>query len=387
MKRLIRQRRRRLPIAPLLLRKTNHRGPADYVLLGAIFFIVAFGLAVLSSATSVESFRDHNDSYHLFRHQLLFGVLPGLVLFFIFSRFDYRKLDRYTMYFFVAMMVLLLLVFIPGVGATWGTSNSWVTIAGLSLQTSEVAKLFLILVLASWFSQRGKEFTADFWNGLFPFMLLLAVVSIPIILQPDIGTLAVVVTIAGVMYFVAGARLRHLLLLAVLAVASFVALIIKAPYRAERLLVFLNPEADPSGIGYHINQALLAVGSGGLFGLGFGQSRQKFAYLPQVMGDSIFAILAEELGFFFSVMLIVAFLLILIRGMRVAKTVDDAYGRYVSIGIVAWFTLQAYLNIAAMVGLVPVTGIPLPFVSYGGTAFFSAMAAAGVLINISRHAK
>ena len=383
----MRQRRRRLPIATLLPKKINHRPHVDYVLVGGIFFVIIFGLAVLSSATSVQSFRDYHDSYHLFRHQLLFGVLPGLVLFFVFTRIDYRKLDRYTVYFFAAMMILLLLVFIPGLGATWGTSNSWVTIAGLSLQPSEVAKLFLILVLASWFSQRGEEFTADFWNGLFPFILLLGVVSVPIILQPDIGTLAVVVTIAGVMYFVAGARLRHLLMLAMLSVASLVALIIKAPYRAERLLVFLNPEADPSGIGYHINQALLAVGSGGLFGLGFGQSRQKFAYLPQVLGDSIFAILAEELGFFFSVLLIFAFLLILIRGVRLAKTTDDAYGRYIVIGIVAWFTLQAYLNIAAMVGLVPLTGIPLPFISYGGTAFFSAMAGAGILINISRHAK
>ena len=274
----------------------------DYFLLGLIFLLVVFGLAMLSSASNVESFQNHQgDAYYSFRHQLINGLLPGLILFFILSGINYRVWEKLTVLFFILSLVLLVLVFIPGLGQNYDRAQSWINIGGISFQPSEVVKLFLILGLAGWFSYRGPEMTKDFWNGLVPFAVILGLISIPIIRQPDLGTLVVIASIGLVMYFTAGARLTHLFSLILVGLGLFGILIAQAPYRAERLMTFIHPELDPQGIGYHINQAFLAIGSGGWFGLGFGQSLQKFAYLPEVMGDSIFAIIAEELGFIFTV--------------------------------------------------------------------------------------
>ena len=356
----------------------------DYFLLILVFIIIAFGLLMLSSASLNEAFRNHNDAYFFLKRQLFRGFLPGLILMAVFSFINHRVWEKLTVPIFIASLALLLLVFVPGIGQNYDRAQSWISIGGLSFQPSEFVKLFLILSLAGWFSYRGREMTHDFWNGLLPFAIMLALVSVPIILQPDLGTLVVIVAIALVVYFVAGAKLSHLLGLVALGIGALGLLIAQAPYRAARLMTFLHPELDPQGIGYHINQAFLAVGSGGLFGLGFGQSRQKFAYLPEVMGDSIFAIIAEELGFIFSAGVVVLFLLLAWRGLRLARQIDDDYAKYVVVGIVAWFSWQAFFNIAAMIGLMPLTGIPLPFISYGGTAMVSSMAAVGILINISR---
>lgn len=357
----------------------------DYFILILVGLIVVFGLAMLSSASSVLSFKRFDSTYHLFFRQLLRGFLPGLILFFILAKLNYQRWEKYSIAFFIISVILLLAVFIPGIGADFGRAQSWISIGGIPFQPSEVIKLFLIFSLAGWFAYRGPDKTKDFWNGLVPFVVILSLISIPILLQPDLGTLMVVVMIALSIYFTAGARLSHLFGLILAGLGSIGILIAIAPYRAARLTTFLNPEIDPSGIGYHINQAFLAIGSGGLFGLGFGQSRQKFAYLPEVMGDSIFAIIAEELGFILTVGLIIAFLALAWRGLRLAQRVEDDYARLVVIGIISWFVIQAFFNIAAMLGLMPLTGIPLPFISYGGTALATSLAAAGVLINISRH--
>jgi len=371
-----------------LFKSDNSLNKPDYFLLGLIFFIVLFGLVMLSSASSVESFRRYSDTYYLFRHQLINGLLPGLILFFIFSRVNFRFWEKFSVWFFVLSLILLLAVFIPGIGSGHGgATKSWINVMGLfSFQPSEIVKLFLILSLSSWFSYRGEERNGDFWNGLIPFAIALGLISLLVVLQPDIGTLVVIVTIALIIYFTAGARLSHILGLLLVGLGGFGILIAQAPYRAQRLMTFLHPELDPQGIGYHINQAFLAIGSGGLFGLGFGQSRQKFAYLPEVMGDSIFAVIAEELGFFFTASLIILFLLLAWRGLKLAKIINDDYARLVVVGIISWFTFQAFLNIAAMIGLMPLTGIPLPFISYGGTALATALAATGILANISRFA-
>ncbi len=360
----------------------------DYFLLGIFGLIVTFGLIMLSSASNVESFRRFGDSYYLFRHQLINGLLPGLILFFILSKIDYRRLEKFSVLFFVVSLTLLILVFIPGIGSSHdGPAKSWINIGSFfSFQPAEIVKLFLILSLAGWFSYRGEEKNSDFWNGLVPFALALGLVSLLIVLQPDLGTLVVVMAISLVIYFIAGARLRHIFSLLLVGLGGFGILVAQAPYRAARLMTFLYPELDPQGIGYHINQAFLAVGSGGFFGLGFGQSRQKFAYLPEVMGDSIFAVIAEELGFIFVAAFIILFLFLAWRGLKLAKAINNDYGRLVIFGIISWFTLQTFFNIAAMIGLMPLTGIPLPFVSYGGTALAACLAGAGILVNISRQA-
>lgn len=356
----------------------------DYWLLGAILALTIFGLLMLSSASSIKSFREYDgDTYYFVRHQFLYGVLPGLIAFWYLIRFDYRRLQRLAWYQLAAAGLLLLLIFTP-LGVRYNGVRSWISIAGIVFQPAEFVKLLIILFFGTWFAQRGKELTADFWNGLAPFAFLIGLVALPIILQPDIGTLSVIVSIAFAMYAVAGARRRHLGLLILAAVMLFGLLIVVAPYRLNRFLIFLNPGSAPLAEGYQVNQGMLAIGSGGFFGVGFGQSRQKFSYLPEVIGDSIFAVIGEELGFFFAVLLIGVFCLIALRGLRAAQRAPDLYGRYIAVGIVSWFTLQAFLNIAAMVGLMPLTGIPLPFVSYGGSSMVSILAAAGILVNISR---
>lgn len=359
----------------------------DYFLISIVGVILVFGLVMLSSASSVESFRDFGSTYHLFLRQIYRGVLLGLVFLFVLSKIDYHRYEKYSVHFFITSLVLLTAVLIPGIKADFGNASSWISLGPLTFQPTEVVKLLMILFLAGWFAYRGKQRTQDFWNGLFPFVVILGFIGIPVALQPDIGTLSVIGLIAVSIYFAAGARFSHLGILAAGAVGAIGLAIAVAPYRVARLTTFLNPDLDPSGIGYHINQAKLAVGSGGIFGLGFGQSRQKFAYLPEVMGDSIFAIIAEELGFIFASLLILAFVVLAWRGLRLARRTEDDYARFIVVGIISWFAVQAFLNIGAMVGILPLTGIPLPFVSYGGTAMMANLAAVGVLINISRHVK
>lgn len=367
-----------------LFKRQKSLGQLDYFLVTLIFIIVFFGLIMLSSASSVLSFQQKGYTYYFFWHQVLRGLVPGLILFFILAKIDYHRWEKFTVWFFILSIILLVLVFIPGLGASYGKAKSWLNFAGLSLQPTEIVKLLLIVSLAGWFSYRGKERNADFWNGLIPFALLLGLVSLLIVKQPDLGTLLVIITIAFVIYFTAGARLVHILGLMAVGLGSFGLLLTQMPTKVARLMTFLHPELDPQGVGYHINQAFLAIGSGGFFGLGFGQSRQKFAYLPEVMGDSIFAIIAEELGFIFTVALVIVFLLLAWRGFRLAQQVNDDYAKLLVIGIISWFTFQAFFNIAAMIGLMPLTGIPLPFISYGGTALATSLAAAGILVNISK---
>jgi len=362
-------------------------GPPDRVLMVTSIIIIVFGLAMLSSASAIESFRRFNDNYYLFFHQFFRGFVPGLVLFFFFLNFDYRRLRKYTVHFYVVAVILLILVFVPGLSADYSSAKSWINIFGLSFQPSEVVKLLFILTLAGWFADRGIESNRDFWNGLVPFGILLGIISGLILLQPDLGTLIVVAIIAFMIYFMAGGRIKHIIGFGLLCSGAGAIMIARAPYRAARLMTFLHPELDPQGIGYHINQAFLAIGAGGFWGLGFGQSRQKFAYLPEVIGDSIFAVIAEEVGFIFSALLIILFLIIFLRGLKIIQGIDDEYGKYIIIGVITWITFQAFLNIAAMVGLMPLTGIPLPFVSYGGTALMSLLSALGILLNVSKHAK
>ncbi|MBI3290669.1 putative lipid II flippase FtsW [Candidatus Falkowbacteria bacterium] len=366
--------------------KPGKSGPKpDNFLLIVIFIIIVFGLIMLSSASSNISFRDYEgNSYHLFWRQILRGFLPGLLLFWFFSRFDYQKLEKFSVSLFFAALALLVLVFVPGLGQVYGGSRSWLGFPGFSFQPAEFVKLFLILALAGWFSYRGREMNREFWNGLAPFAFMLVLIGLPIIFQPDIGTLVIITVIALVIYYVAGAKLSHITGVILAGIGAFGILIIQAPYRLARLVTFINPDAETTGAAYQINQALLAVGSGGLFGLGFGQSRQKLAYLPEVMGDSIFAIIAEELGFIFVSGLIILFLLLAWRGFKIAGSLDDPYGKFIIVGILAWFIFQAFLNIGAMIGILPLTGVPLPFISYGATALASSMAAAGILVNISR---
>ncbi|PIR93619.1 putative lipid II flippase FtsW [Candidatus Falkowbacteria bacterium CG10_big_fil_rev_8_21_14_0_10_39_11] len=359
----------------------------DYLLVGTFATILLFGLIILTSAGSALGYEKFNDSYYFIRHQILFGLIPGIILLLFFSKLHYEKLKKIANPLLFLSIILLIIVFIPGIGAQYGTAHSWINLGGFSFQPSELVKLTFLLYLANWLSKRGETGVRDFYYGLLPFVFLIGIISVLMLLQPDMGTLSIIIFMCLAVFFASGARFKHVIGLIGAGFLSIFLLIKSAPYRAARLTTFLQPELDPLGIGYHINQAFLAIGSGGIFGRGFGHSRQKFSYLPEVTGDSIFAIMAEELGFIFAFFLIALFAFLMYRGFQVAEKTSDSFGKLVATGIISWFSFQAFFNICSMVGLMPITGVPLPFVSSGGTSLAIAMAAMGILINISKHTK
>ncbi len=366
------------------IRTRTHSGAPDLTLLILLGVIVVFGLVMLTSASSVLGEKNFNDSYYYLKHQLLYGVFLGLIAFYVMGKIDYHYWRRYAFPILVATIVLLFAVFLPAVGTELLGAKRWISIGGFFFQPSEVVKLTFLIYLAAWLEKRGKQ-VEDVSYGLMSFLVMLgALVLLIAVAQKDLGTTIVIGVIAVVVYFIAGAPWKHLLFIGVGGLIAFFALIKIAPYRAARLTVFLNPETDPQGIGYHVNQALLAIGSGGFFGVGLGHSRQKFGYLPEVATDSIFSIVAEELGFVFALGLIVLFFAFTMQAFRVAKRAPDQFGRLLAVGIATWVGFQAFVNIGAMLSLLPLTGIPLPFVSYGSSSLIMLFAATGMLANISR---
>ncbi|MFA6131722.1 MAG: putative lipid II flippase FtsW [Patescibacteria group bacterium] len=359
----------------------------DYRFLIIVGVLLLFGFIMLASASGPLGYaRQNGDSLFYVKHQLILGLIPGLFGLYVTSRIPYTFWKKNAPLLLGVTLILLVLVFIPGIGSDFGTSHSWLNIFGLfSIQPAEIAKLTFLFYLAAWLEKRGTYGVKDFHGGFLPFIFILGSVALLIILQPDIGTLSIIAATAVVVYFVAGASLAHVGVLFLGGLAAFGLLIAVAPYRAARFTTFLYPELDPQGVGYHINQALLAIGSGGFFGLGYGHSRQKFEYLPEVSGDSIFAVIAEEMGFVFAALLVVLFFWFFSRAIKIAKNSPDAFGKYVVIGIATWLTLQAFVNIGSMVGILPMTGVTLPFISYGGTSLAISLAAIGVVLNVSRY--
>ena len=355
----------------------------DYPLIITTGVLLLFGLIILSSASSVIGFEKFGDTFFYLKKQLLFGLIPGLILLLVLSKIDYHVWRKYSHWLMLASVALLLAVFIPGLGAEYGGSRSWLIIGGFSLQPAEVVKLTFLLYLAAWLERRSAGIKQVSY-GLIPFTVILGLIAILVILQPDVGTVSIIIVMSLAVYFVAGAPWSHILTMLAGLAAGFYTLIKVAPYRAARLAVFFDPSLDTQGIGYHLKQSLLAIGSGGIFGLGLGHSRQKFAYLPEAAGDSIFAIAAEELGFLLTTALIILFVYFIMRGLRIARYAPDIYGRLLATGIITWLGWQTIVNIGAMLGLLPITGIPLPFISYGGTALTIILAAIGILINISK---
>lgn len=359
----------------------------DYGLLIPFAVLVVMGLLFLASAGSVIGFQKFGDSYFFPKRQLFYGIIPGFLCLLFFTKVSYGFLKKISIPFFALAIILLILVLIPGLGSTLNTgARSWFSLGFFSFQPAEIGKLALILFLGFFMAKKAKE--RDLYSFVYGFLPVFGLGVIPltlVILQPDVGTASIMFIILFGMLFLGNARMLHLSVLFFAGLAFLSFLILNAPYRLARFTTFLHPELDPSGVGYHINQAFLAIGSGGMFGLGLGHSRQKFFYLPEVHADSIFAIIAEEMGFFVSVLFICLMVAIGIRGLRIAKEAPDEFGRLVAGGVVLWFLGQAFVNIGAMLGLMPMTGVPLLFVSHGGTASIIAFCAIGILLNISRY--
>jgi cell division protein FtsW len=303
------------------------------------------------------------------------------------SRIPYTFWKKFAFPLLITSIVLLILVFIPGIRADFGTARSWIIVGGFSLQPSEIVKLTFLLYLATWFDRQDHKTIKDFSYGFLPFLFLLAVIVLLMVLQPDVGTMTIIVLEILIVYFIAGGAWAHLALLGGGGLSLIYLLIKIAPYRAARLTIFLHPELDPQGIGYHINQAFLAIGSGGLLGRGYGNSRQKFQYLPEVIGDSIFAVFAEEGGFIIASLFIALLVYFFIRGISIAHKIPDQYGKYIVYGVMGWIIVQSFVNIGAMVGVMPLTGVPLPFISSGGTSMVVTLAAIGLVINVSKYTK
>lgn len=356
---------------------------STYSLVFTIFVLLVFGIVILTSASSVVSFEYFNNSTHYLKHQLFFGILPGVFIWFVLANFDYHRFKKYSFFLLIINILLLILVFFPSLGIAFGGAKRWVDFQLFSFQPSEILKLTFILYFSTWISERKiKERTLKY--TFFPFVAIIGIITLLMVLQPDIGTLGVILVVAFGLYFIAGAPWIYLIGI-VMAGAGLLAYLVKsAPYRLSRVATFLGISSDPQGVNYHINQALLAIGSGGLFGLGLGKSRQKYSYLPEVEGDSIFAIACEELGFLRILILLFLFLFLIYQGFKIAKKAPDDFGRFLAAGIMIWVAFQTFINIMAMLNLVPLTGLPLPFISYGGTALVVLMAGMGILTNIAR---
>jgi len=363
--------------------------PGRYLII-VIFVLILFGLVILFSASQVAGY-NMGDKFLFFKHQLLKGFLPGLILFFICAKIPYKFWQKQALKIFIISIILLLLVFIPGLELKNNPAKSWIIIGDFSIQPSEIVKLTLIIYLAAWLA-KCKNNIKSFSHGFIPFIIFLGTTAGLVALEPDMGTMFIIIIIALGMYFIAGAKILHITsFILTLAIASFGVIKIwnkfdPDNYRLHRILTFLNPtNVDMQGVGYHLNQALLAIGSGGIFGLGFGNSRQKFGYLPQVEADSIFAIIAEELGFIVAVVFIIFLTFFVIKVLKISQQRHDDFAKFFSAGLALWIGGQSFLNIGAMIGILPLTGVPLPFISYGGTALAMLMAGSGILINIAKN--
>jgi len=286
----------------------------------------------------------------------------------------------------VVSLALLLIVFIPGLAGGWGSAKSWINIFGFSLQPSELVKITFLLYLAAWIDKRGRDLE-DLHQGTAPFFMLLAVVAGLMIAQPDTGTLFIILSIALSVYFIGGGNIKHIAIIGIIGLIGLFMMVKVAPYQADRFRCFFDSDFSPVDVCYQINQSLIATGSGGFLGRGFGASRQKFKYLPEVQGDAIFPIIAEEMGFVIVSGLVALFTFLFYRGYILSQRAPDNYGKLLAIGIVSWFSLQAFINIAGMINLMPMTGVPLPFISYGGSAMMAVLAAAGILVNISKQTR
>ena len=366
--------------------KSEAENRPDIPLLIITALLIIFGVIMLSSATSIISFDLTNSSYALVKQQVLHGILPGIVLFVVAYNVPYPWYEKYTGILFASLIALLVIVFIPTISDPHNGVRGWVNIFSITFQPSEIAKLFFIIWLAAWLSSRQSKMHS-FKKSAVPFIISILIICGLLALQPDIGTMMLFAGTGFFLFIAANARLSHIIIIAFGGLLAASSVIAAAPYRLARVLTLWNPGDDIQGTGYQVYQALLALGSGYWTGVGIGQSRQKLYFLPEVASDSIFAVIGEELGFLIASLFIVGYLILLIRGFKIAKGAPSVFGSLIVLGVMAMIGLQAITNIGSMVGLLPLTGIPLPFVSLGGTNLAILLAAIGIVANVSKYSQ
>ena len=364
----------------------------DYIFLFIVLLLILLGGLILISVSSTSSQEKFGSSFHYLNHQILYGFLPGLIIAFFAFKINLVTLKKMAPLFLFVNLIFLGMVFLPHSGVSFGGAARWIKLGPISFQPSEFLKLSFILYLASWLESRTekrftpttKKLARGFSQTFIAFLAVMGITSIFLIFQPDISTLLIIILVATLMYFLVRTPFWHSIVTTLIIVFGFLVLIKIAPYRFNRILAFLNPELDPMGIGYQIKQALIAIGSGGIWGSGLGLSVQKLGFLPHSISDSIFAIFAEETGFIGSFILVLLYLVFFWRGLKIGKQSADKFSKFCAWGITFWITLQAFVNIGSMIGILPLTGIPLPFISYGGSALISELIGVGILLNISK---
>ncbi|MES3004674.1 MAG: putative peptidoglycan glycosyltransferase FtsW [Patescibacteria group bacterium] len=358
----------------------------DIPFLISIIILVVVGYLIFASASLGLLSKQPEKYANVAFNQTFFGLLFGSIACFIASRIDYKIYKKFSIYIYIAAAILTLLVFIPGLGFEHGGAKRWIHLGGFSFQPGEFLKIGFIAILATWVATAKEKF-GTFKFGFLPFMILAGVTGAILLSQPDTDTFFIIIS-AGLAIFVAGGgRWRDLLLGFMIAVVCVAGLAFTKPYIMNRIQTYINPSENSLGSGWQIQQSLIAIGSGGFSGRGFGQSIQKFNVLPEPIGDSIFAVASEEFGFVGSVTIILLFVFFAIRGLKIAVKTNDLFGRLMVVGIVILVTTQAFVNIGAMVGVLPLSGITLPFVSHGGTSLFITLFMMGIVLNISKNTK
>jgi cell division protein FtsW len=363
----------------------------DILLLGITVVLTLFGLAMIASVSVYKSYQlteyltgEGSNSFYLWRSFI--NIIIGMCAMGVMAVIPYYLWERYAKLLYFACILLLVAVLIPSLNAGWGTSSSWLRVGPLSLQPSEFLKLGFIFYLSVWLQKR-EQLVGTFQEGFIPFVILLLVSTILVAIQPDLGSFLIISSIGSIMFFVAGGNILHLFMGGGLAAVMGIPIILQKAYIRARFLAFLYPN-DPTikdTFGFQIKQALLAIGSGGLFGVGYGKSIQKFGYLPEVEADMIFAAMAEELGFMRLLIVLSMYGILIWRGFKIAQQAPDRFGFLVATGITSWIAIQTIVNIAVNTGLFPLTGLTLPFISYGGSSLLSLLMAVGILLNISMH--
>lgn len=362
------------------------QGAPDKVFIGLVISLVVIGLLVFFSAALSVLAQDEGQFYRMLFNQLALGLVGGGICFYFISKLDYRIWKKHALVIFIISILSLLLVFVPGLGFEHGGARRWLDLGPISFQPAELVKLGFVIYAAAWFSWIGEK-VKEFQWGLVALMAMVGVVGAILLLQPDTGTLLVIMAAGGAIYFVAGAPWKHIGVLILLAIVGLGALVAVRPYLIDRIQTFVNPGHDPLGSSYQIQQSLIALGSGRVIGRGYGQSVQKFNYLPEPAGDSVYAVLGEEMGFFGTVLILLLYIAFALRGFWIAFRTRTNFGQYLAIGIVVLVIVQSFLNIGSALAVFPLTGLPLIFISQGGSALLFALLEVGIIVNISKHRK
>ena len=366
---------------PNVVRRETHA--PDYVVLVAVVALTAIGVLVVYSSSAMASYADSANSFAVVGPQVVWGAL-GLVALMVMMRVDYRRLRLFSIPLYLLAVVLLVLVFVPQFNRVVGGSARFLQIGPLpAIHPAEVAKLALVVYLAHWLTRRGTD-VHSFWRGLLPFLAIYVPLVLLVVIEPDLGTASVLALTGLLMVFIAGANLIHLTALAGLGVSGVTVFMLHG-YQLERVKSWLNLWQDTSGVGYHAVQGLLALGLGGLFGAGLGQSQVAGGIaLPNASNDFIFAVIGEEFGLVGATIVIALFVILAYQGIRISLAAPDTFGALLAAGITGWLCVQAFINIAVVVALIPITGITLPFISAGGSSLSISLAAVGILLSISR---